>query len=353
MEDGPAGIVLLEVVHRLLDIDVFQPARHHAHRHLRHALVVQPLGGSGPIAGAVQPGAGIEQRANQRLMRQRMLLRPVLAHAQHLFLPEAPDIVTARHHLPHALRRRQAVPGLTDTEAIQRTAGQLRRHQRRRHGAHLDVAVRIDAARRQPVAQQIAMRRERMHAGQLEQRLTALLALAHMRRQRLRDLQRTGEVVAVLAEGGHQRARQRDGVAAQIERHGTDHRRGAAIQAQSRGQRHQRQHLRTLQHTGLQVITQRRPRGLPLECHRQPLLAEKPQLLSDHEGRGIIEWHQAQRQLMAIQGYICGHHAHLLNDRERRTVRRPAQRRRAALSSSSASSCRARRRFMAVLRRYW
>ena len=93
-----------------------------------------------------------------------------MAQAQHLFGTVGPDVPPGGDDATDARSDRNAAPRFADAEAIDLTFAQRVDQQRRRYHHQSHVLVGIDAAGREPIAQQVVMARKRIDHRQHQRR---------------------------------------------------------------------------------------------------------------------------------------------------------------------------------------
>ena len=176
--------------------------------------------------------------------------------------------------MAEALHDRRRVPWLTDAIAVERSARQRLRHQWRRQDDDFDVAFGVDAAGCQPIAQFIVVARIGMDHGEARPSL-----------RNRSDGRRKGRAIrgcvqglagAMIEHPRPERVRHRDGVAAEPQRHRRDRARGQRGEVEIAGDRHRRQHMRDLEMTDREPVTDIRPRAFARELERHPLVFREP-----------------------------------------------------------------------------
>ena len=276
----------------------------------------QHAGGLGAVGRLVEPGAGFDQRLDQREQRVRIAKRPGFGRAQHLLRHRLPDVMPADGDPADAERDRLLVPRLADAVAVDHVARQMGDHVRRRHDGKAHVAVGIEAARGQPEAQQVIMRGEGEDRRQSQRRAAGGAAAADDGGQGATIERGTfGQGIAGEFRGGFldlapQRLRQGDGVAVEVEGHGGNHRRADAVDPERCGERHGRQHLGGIEQADRHLVADRRPRRLAPDLDFKSLPLECTERLGEHDRRAIDQGDDSQRQLRSFQ---IGHYALLQN----------------------------------------
>ena len=220
----------------------------------------QPVRGLGVVGRHAQPGGGADQRPQQRAQGCGMARRPVLGDGEDLFRRVVPDVIAIGDDAADAQALRQAVPGCADAIAVDTPRREIGDHLRRRHDKQPHIAVGIDAAGGEPIAQHVVV------AGMLEHdaegRRWQALGAALFERPAQGAHGRQGAGFARHARGIDvlgERHRQRHGVAVDIERQRHRHRHAPAAEAQGAGQWHCRQHVRAVENARPHQIADRRP----------------------------------------------------------------------------------------------
>ena len=198
------------------------------------------------------------------------------------------------------LHDRRRVPWLANAIAVERSARQRLRHQRRRQDDDFDVAFGVDAAGGEPVAQFVVVARIGMDDGEARSPL-----------RNRSDGRRKGCAVrgcvqglagAMIEHPRPERVRHRDGVAAQPERHRRDRARRQRGEAEIAGDRHRRQHMRDLEMPDREPVTDIRPRAFARELERDALVFREALRLRDDEDRAVEQRHEAGGDFVRAHG---------------------------------------------------
>ena len=200
----------------------------------------------------------------------------------------APDVEVGGHHGAEAFGHRLGHPEATGDEALNLPGPQRRHHRHRRQDREAHLVLEVDAAARQPVAQQ---------------QLGDAVALREGDVQRLRPLAQEGrQLRARLHTLLAQMPRQAEGVAVAAHRHRRDRRPGGgAAKTEAEGQRRAGRCDRHLQVALAQRLLQPLPVGERHRNHLQPGVVEQAPLQS-HRQRGDVE----TREVADPHRHRCG-----------------------------------------------
>ena len=258
-----------------------------------------------------------------------------LRHAEHFLRIVLPDLEIGDHRHADAFEDRLLIPRLADAIAVDRARLERRRHlRRRRHGqqhvgldlaAHIGrrIETRMEAARREPVAQLVVVRGDRKHHRHLE-RLAVGLELLDDGLQRVgldrmhRLALRIGRHVRL-----HQRphfVRDRGRVAVQIHAERGDDV-GFGAEADGRAERLAGEHVRAVEFAGDDAIENHFPVRLRLERDVQPFVFEEALLVRDGERRHVGELDEAELELLLLELELPQRHA---DERQRPSATRAA-----------------------------
>ena len=160
-------------------------------------------------------------------------------------------------------------------------------HLRRRHHHEANVAVGVDAARGQPVAQQVGVVGCRVDGGERERIGARRAPPRDDLRQRLHAHRLTGRrgLHVPVKVVGH-----RDGVAAEPQAQRRNQPLRHTLHAQRAGQSHRRQQMRAIEVPDRQLVAQRCPRRLPRQCHVESIAGKVAAFQCHHQRRGVGEW---------------------------------------------------------------
>ena len=231
------------------------------------------------------------QRAEHGLHGAWMLCSEVGAEGADLLRMIRPQGVRRDGGKPTSIALRDRIPRFARAESIEASTGKIPHHHRRWNGDQGDVAVGINATRRQPVTQPKGMRAGWKRLGK-HQRAT------HFDPFRSQAVQRAGV--------GLHRARvalgQRDGLSAARENPGNHQRRGlVAENAETRGQRHAVEHLRGVNRAGLEGVARCGPTGDPHCLGVQSLGREESAGHRDQQRCGIGQREESQSQIRDLR----------------------------------------------------
>lgn len=189
-----------------------------------------------------------------------------------------------------AAKHAEGVPGLAGAIAVDHAFGERIAHVGWRQHDDLDITVRIDAARRQPVAQFVIVPGIGMHDGKTQRR-------ARLRIDRLAQgctvrarIEIRGR--AVFRHPLPERRRHRHRIAAETQRHRHDHFRGRHIEAEIAGDRHGPENMRHIDMANRKSVADARPGALTQQGQVDPLFFGKAHLAGDNEQGAVEERHE-------------------------------------------------------------
>ena len=259
---------------------------------------------SARLAGLVEPQAGFDQGLDQRLQGLRIVRRPRLGGAQHLLRHALPDVGTGERDAADAERFGLLVPGLADAVAVDHAAREIGDGVRRRHNGEADVAIGIEAGRRQPEPQHVVLHRVGKHRGQ-HQRLGAI---GRPLGDHGGDGARVERRAAVADQLGRrlfhllpQALRQGERVAVHLQGHGVDHRHADAVDAQRQRERQRRQDVRGVELAQRQLVAHVGPRHFAADLDFESLALIGAQLLGQHDRRAVDDRDEPDLDLRSLQ----------------------------------------------------
>ena len=283
-----------------------QRAADHIRRHVEEAGHRQDARRLGPVGRFVEPGAGLDDGLHERDESLGIALRPGLGRTQHLLRHRVPDLPAGRGDAADAEGRGLLVPRLADAVAVDRATREMRHHVRRRHHRKAHVAIRIDAARSEPQAQQVIVRGVGEDRRQRDGRAALARAASDDGGQGAGIERRAGRAMVADMLGRSvldlppQRVRQRDRVAVQMQRHRRDHRDVDAVDAQRGRERHRREHVGRVEQADRELVADVGPGDFAEQFDVETVTLVEAEHLREQHGRAVDQGNEPHPHLRSL-----------------------------------------------------